>query len=113
MTKRSEAGDPLDAMLPGHDPNATGRVRTTEPQTVTDTDAAGNERTRTLAPGTSVRVSADEAVKAAGDPNAIANYGQTDAIREAQDAARAEREAAGPYADASGGGSKRRKKSEE
>ena len=84
-TNQQQQGDALDATQPDHDPNSTGRVRTTEATYVGE----GDERRR-LAPGTAMRVPAQEAVsKASENPDLLAPYGQT---AEIGDATRAERE---------------------
>lgn len=105
---KEEKADPLDAMAADHDPNTTGRVRTTEMQTVGE----GDEE-RILAPGTAMRVSADEATKAMeSDPDAAVPYGQTAEIGEAQQTARKEQARTAAQA-AYGGKTKRREAAEE
>lgn len=110
--KKNETADPLDATAPDHDPNQTGRMRLTEPQTVGE----GDEE-RMLVPGTSMRVSADEALQQIeSDPDNAALYGLTaemgEALQEARKA-RAREAFEQSYSgtnDTSGGGGRRRRK---
>ncbi len=106
MAEKKPQSDPLDAMATDHDPNTTGRVRLTEAQTIENADGTK----RRLAPGTPIRVSAEEAVKAVDeDPAAAVPWGQTHEIataqREAQQRIADEGEAPAPR--------KRRAKAEE